>query len=153
MNYVFLKNCSFKFFSSSNFLNFLLTSSKKWINWSKAKLISLYRVDLFTSIPILIHIEWNLWISIKVSYRLGKHLSNCFLILLFFLQFAKLNLKAPPYSKTLHYLRISISRALPPCKSISNRDCKNSSRGNVSLIKCKILTFYLIFFYKWSRYY
>ena len=61
------------------------------------------------------------------------HLSICFLICLFFLKFAEFNLKAPPFSKTLQYSRISISRAPPPFRSIFNRDCRNSSRGNVDL--------------------
>ena len=105
-----------------HFLNVWSVPSKKLICWSKAKFISLFRVDLFTFTPILRHIEWKLWTSIKVSHRLGKHLSICFLILLFFLQLAEFNLKAPPYSKTLHYSRISISRAPPPFRSIYNRD-------------------------------
>ena len=115
----------------------------KWTYWSKSKLISLYRVDLFTFIPILRHIEWKLWTSIKVSHRLGKHLSTCFKILLFFL--TEFNLKAPLCSKMLHYLRISISCAPSPLRSIYNRDRRNTSCVNVAL-KCKISIFYLIFF-------
>ena len=56
-------------------------------------------MDICTFTPILRHIEQKLWTSIKVSHRLGKHLSICFLILLFLLQSAEFNLKAPPYSK------------------------------------------------------
>ena len=118
------------------FINFWSIPSKKWTYWSKAKLISLYRVDLFTSTPILRHIKWKLWTSIKVSHRLGEHLSICFLILLFFLQLAQINLKAPLYSKTLNHSRISISRAPPPFRSIYNQDRGNSSCVNVALEKC-----------------
>ena len=114
--------------------------------WSKAKLISLYRVDLFTFTPILRNIKWQLWTSIKVSHKWGKHLSICFLISLFFLQFAEFNLKPPPYSKTLQYSRISISHALPPFRSIYNQDCGNSSRGNVAL-KMQNFNFYYLFFF------
>ena len=128
------KSCSFKRFFFLHFLNFWSIPSKKWIYWSKAKLISLYRVDLFTFTPILRHIKGKLWTSIKVSNRLGKHFSICFFYFyLLFLQFAKFNLKAPPYSKTLHYSRISIYRAPPPLRSIYNGDRGNSSRGNVAL--------------------
>ena len=136
-----------------HFLNFWSIPSKKWIYWSKAKLISRYRVDLFTFTPILRHIEWKLWTSIKVSNRLGKHLSIWFLILLFFLQLAEFNLKAPLYSKTLHYSRISISRAPSPFRSIYNQDRGNSSCVNVALEKCKISIFLFNFFYYWGRYY
>ena len=109
-------NCEFCVFKSCSFwiklffscFNFWSISPKKWSYCSKAKLISLYRVYLFNFTLILRHIEWKLWTSIKVSCRLGKHLSICFLIVLFFLQFAEFNLKAPPYSKTLHYSRISM---------------------------------------------
>ena len=132
------KSCSFKRFFFLHFLNFWSIPSKKWIYWSKAKLISLYRVDLFTFTPILRHIKWKLWTSIKVSHILGKHLSICVLILLFFLKFAEFNLKAPPYSKTLYYSRFSISRAPPPFRIIYNRDRRNSSRENGALGKCKI---------------
>ena len=148
------KSCSFfekQFFYI--FLNFGHFHKKKWINCSKAKLISLYRVNLFTFPPILRHIECKLWSSIKVSRRLGKHLSICFLILLFFLQLAEFNLKAPLYSKTLHYSRISISRAPSPFRSIYNQDRGNSSCVNVALEKCKISIFLFNFFYYWGRYY
>ena len=72
------------------------------------------------------------YLSIKVSYRLDKHLSTCFLILLFFLQFAEFKFKAPSYSKTLHYLRISISHTLPQFRCIYNQDRGNSSCVNVA---------------------
>ena len=108
----------------------------------KTKLIYLYRVDLFTFTLILRHIYWKLWTSIKVLHRLGKHLSICFLILLFFLQLAEFNLKAPPYLKTLHYLRISISCAPLPFRSIYNQDRGNSSCVNVALAKKSILFIY-----------
>ena len=101
-------------------------------------------MELFTFTPILRHIEWKLWTSIKVSHRLGKHLSICFLILLFFLQLAEFNLEAPLYSKTLHYWRISISHAPSPFRSIYNRDRGNSSCVNVALEKCKISLFLLL---------
>ena len=133
--FVFYNSCSFFFF---HFLNFWSIQSKKWSSRSKAKFISFYRVDLFTFTPILRHIEWKLWTSIKVSHRLGKHFSFCFLILLFFLQFVEYNLKAPPYSKTLHYSRISVSRPSPQFRIIYNWDCGYSSCGNVALEKCKI---------------
>ena len=74
--------------------------------------------------------------------------------MLFFLQFAEFNLKAPPYLKTLHFSRISISRALPPFRTIYNRD-----RTNFLLLKCspwKIQNFHFILnfsFYSWGRYY
>ena len=144
------QNCEF---CGLHFLNFWSIPSKKWIYWSKAKLISLYRVDLFTFTPILRHIEWKLGTSIKVSHRLGKHLRIFLKIWLFFLQFAEFNLKAPPYSKTLHYSRISISRALPPFRSICNQDRGHSSHGNVALEKCKISIFLFNFFYYYGRYY
>ena len=51
---------------------------------------------------------------------------------------------APPYSKTLHYSRISISRALLPFRSIYNRDRGNSLRVNVALEKCKVSSFFTI---------
>ena len=51
-----------------------------------------------------------------VSNILDKHLSICFLILLFVLQFAEFNLKAPLYSK------IPISCAPPPFRSIYNQE-------------------------------
>ena len=75
---MFYKSCSFNKNIFLHFLNFWSISSKKWIFWSKAKLISLYRVELFTFTPILRHIEWKRWTSIKVSHRLGKHLSISF---------------------------------------------------------------------------
>ena len=134
MIFVFYKSCSF-------FLNFWSISSKKWIYCLKAKSISCYRVDLFNFSPILRQIEWKLWTSIKVSRRLGKHLSIYFLFLLFFLQSATFNLKAPPYLKTLHFSRISISCAPPPFRSIYYRDCGNSSRGNIALKKMQNLNF------------
>ena len=37
------------------------------------------------------------------------------------------------YSKTLHYSRISISRARPPFRSIDYKDRGNSSPGNVAI--------------------
>ena len=135
------------------FIFFIFGPSKKWIYCSKAKLISLYRGHLFTFTHISRHIKWKLWTSIKVSRRLGKHLSICFLILLFFLQFAEFNLKAPPYSKMLHYSRISISRALPPFRSIYSPDRGNSSRGNVANWKCEHEYFLFYFFYYCCRYY
>ena len=150
---VYYKSCSLKKNIFLHFLNLWSIPSKKWTYWSKAKLICLSRVELFTFTPILRHIEWKLWTSIKVSHRLGKHLSICFLILLFFLQLAEFNLKAPLYSKTLHYSRISISRAPSPFRSIYNRDCGNSSCVNVALEKCKILIFLFDFFYYWGCYY
>ncbi len=104
-------------------------------------------MDLFTFTPILRHIEWKLWTSIKVSHRLGKHLSICFLILLFFLQLAEFNLKVPLYSKTLHYSQISISRAPSPFRSIYNQDRGNSSCVNVALEKCKISIFLFFVFF------
>ena len=115
------------------------TFSQLFVNSiKKAKLIYLYRVELFTFTSILRHIEWKLWTSIKVSHILGKHLSICFLILLFFLQLAEFNLKAPLYSKTLHYLRIYISCALLPFRRFYNQDREDSSCVNVALKKCKI---------------
>ena len=101
-------------------------------------------MDLFNSTPILRHIKWKLWTSIKVSHTLGKHLSICFLILWFFLQLAQCNLKAPLYSKTLHHLQISISLAPPPFRSIYNQDEGNSSRVNVALEKCNICIFFYL---------
>ena len=98
-------------------------------------------MELFTFTPILRHIEWKFWTLIKVSHRLGKYLNIRFLILLFYLQFAEFNLKAPPYSKTLHYSRISISSAPPPFRSIYNQYRKNTSWGNVALEKCQISFF------------
>ena len=141
MIFVFDKSCSF------SFLNFWSILSKKGTYWSKSKFICLYRVELFNFTPILRRIEWKLWTSIKVSHRLGKHLSICFLILLFFLQLAKFNPKAPLFSKTLHYSRISISRAPSPLRSIYNRDWGNSSCVNVALEKCKISIFLFKFFF------
>ena len=143
----FIKVVAFKIVNFYHFINFWSNSSKKWTYWSKAKLISLYRVDLFTSTPILRHIKWKLSTSIKVSHRLGKHLSICFLILLFFLQLAQFNLKAPLYSKTLNHSRISISRAPPPFRSIYNQDRGNSSCVNVALEKFKISIFLFNFFF------
>ena len=136
MNFVFYKSCSFK---KRNFVNFWSIPSKKWTYWSKAKLISLKRLDLFTSTPILRHIKWKLWTSIKVSHRVGKHLSICFLILF--------NLKAPLYLKTLHHSPISISRALPPFRSIYNQDWGNSSRVNVALKNAQFPFFLFHFFF------
>ena len=144
---------SFSFWKKNNFLHFLNISSipsKNWTYWSKAKFISLYRVDFFTFTPILSYIKWKLWTSIKVSHRLGKHLSICFLILLFFLQLAEFNLKAPMYSKKFHYSQISISHAAPPFRSIYNWDQGNSSCVNIALEKCKISFF---FFYYLGHYY
>ena len=128
-----------KTFFFLHFLNFWSIPLKKGTYWSKAKLIYRYRVELFTFTPILRHIEWKIWTSIKVSHRLGKHLSICFLILLFFLQLAEFSLKAPLYSKTLHYSRISISRAPSPFTSIYNRDQGNSSCVNIFLAYISIL--------------
>ena len=71
----------------------------------------------------------------------------------FFLQFAEFNVKAPPYSKTLQYSKILISRAAPPFRSIFNQNHGNSSRGNEALKKYKFFYFYIIFFYYWGRYY
>ena len=95
---------------------------------SKAKLISLYRVEIFTFTPILRYIEWKLWTSIKVSRRLGQHLRICFLILLFFLQFAGFKLNAPPYSKTLHYLRILFPALRRPLVFQPMHSCAQGSR-------------------------
>ena len=92
----------------------------------KVKLFSLYRVDPFTFAPILR--QGFLYIRPTFKYLL---------FFFFFLQFSEFNLKAPPYSKTLHYSRISISRALPPFRSLYNCDHGNSSRGNVPLKKGK----------------
>ena len=85
-----LKCCRFWKRHFLHFLNFWSILSKKWTSWSKAKFISIYRVDLFTFTPILRHIEWKLWTSIKVSHRLGKHLS-IFSFFLFFLFFSSYN--------------------------------------------------------------
>ena len=137
-DFVFYKSCSFLKRNFLHFLNFWSIPSKKGTYWSKAKFIYLFRVELFTVTPILRHIEWKLWTSIMVSHRLGKHLSICLLILLFFLQLAEFNLKAPLYSKTLHYSRISISRAPSSFRSIYNWDRGNSSCVNVALEKYKI---------------
>ena len=124
MIFCFYKSCSFIlfffFFFFLHFLNFCSFPSNKWIY------SPLFELQ---------------------SHRLGKHLSICFKILLFFLQFAEFKLKAPPYSKTLHYTRISISRALPPFRSIYNVDCGNFSHGKVAIKKCKIPFFYSFFFY------
>ena len=125
----------------------MVNSTKKVKLLVKSWIIFLYRVDLFTFTPILRHIKWKLWTSIKVSHRLCKQLSICFLILLFFLQFAEFNIKAPPYSKTLHYSRVSISRAPPPFRSIYNQNRQNSSCENVALEKCKISIFLLNFIF------
>ena len=65
---------------------------------------------------------------------------------MFSLQLAEFNLKAPPYSKTLHYPRTSISRALPPFRTIYNQDRKNSPCVNEALEKWKIPIFVLNFF-------
>ena len=132
----FIKVVALKFFFFFlHFLSFWSYSSKNGTYWSKAKLIYLYRVELFTFTPILRHIEWKNWTSIKGSHRLGKHLSIWFLIFLFFLQLAEFNQKAPLYSNTLHYSRISISRTPSPFKSIYNRDRGNSSYVDVALEK------------------
>ena len=145
----FLCFCKFKllkFFLFLYFLNFWSIPSKKGTYWSTAKLIYPYRVELFIFTPILRHIEWKLWTSIKVSQRLDKHLSICFLILFFFLQLAEFNLKAPLYSKTLHYSRISISRAPSPFRSIYNRD-----QGNSPCVNAKFPFFIYLFFYYFSK--
>ena len=112
----------------------------------KSKIICPYRVELFTFTPILRQIEWKHWTSIKISHRLGKHLSICFFNFVVFLQLAEFNLKAPLHWKTLHYLRIFISSAPSPFRSIYNRDRKNSSCVNVALEKCKIYIFFIFFF-------
>ena len=72
--FVFYKSCSFKNKRIFFFLHFWSIPSKKGTYWSKAKLIYLYMVELFTFTPILKHIEWKLWTSIKVSPRLGTAL-------------------------------------------------------------------------------
>ena len=154
LNFVFYKNCSFKKKQFFTFYKFLVNSIKKVDLLVKSKINFSLQGGFFTSTPILRHIKWKLWTSIKVSHRLGKHLSICFLILLFFLQFAQFNLKAPLYSKTLHHTQISISRAPPPFRSIYNQDRGNSSCLNVALEKCKILIFFFfIFVYYWGGYY
>ena len=124
----------FVFFKSCNFWS---VPSKKGTYWTKVKLIYLYRVELFTFTLILRHIEWKLWTSIKVSHRLGKHLNICIYILLFFLQLAEFNLKAPLYSKTLHYSIIYISCAPSSFSSTYNQDQGNTCCVNVELEKCK----------------
>ena len=53
----FIKVVAFKKNNFLHFLNFWSISSKKGTYWSKAKLIYLYRVELFTFTPILRHIE------------------------------------------------------------------------------------------------
>ena len=142
MIFCFIKVVALKKSDFLHFLNFWSIPSKKGTYWSKAKLIYLCRVELFMFTPILRHIEWKLWTSIKVSHRLGKHLSICFFNFAVFL-------KTPLYSKTLHYSRISISRAPSPFRSIYNWDLGNSSCVNVALKKCKILIFLLFFFLLW----
>ena len=81
-----------------------------------------------------------------IGQKLNQFLSTgwTFLILLFFLQFAEFNLKAPPYSKTLHYSRISVSRAPLPFRSFYNQDCKKSSCGNVALKNSKVKFFFFL---------
>ena len=71
-------------------------------------------------------------------------MQDFFLIKLFFLQFAKFNLKAPPYSKTLITRELPYSRAPTLFRNIYSQDLKYSSRANVALEKCKILTFLCI---------
>ena len=142
---VFIKIVALKKGNFLHFINFWSIPLKKWTYWSKAKLISLCSVDLFTSTPVLRHTKWKLWTSIKVSHRLGKHLSICFLFLLFFLKFSQFNLKAPLYSKTLHHSRISISRAPPQFRSSYNQDRGNFSRVNVALKKCRIFFLFIFF--------
>ena len=81
-----------------------------------------------------------------MSGRLGKHLNIGFLILLFFLQFAEYNLKAPPYSKTLITWEWSYSCAPTLYSRIYSQDLKNSSCVNVALENAKFWLFHFIFF-------
>ena len=126
------------------FLNFWSIPSKKGNYWSKANLS--VQGGTFCFHTYFETYQVKLWTSIKVSHRLDKHFSICFLILLFFLQLAEFNLKASLYLKTLHYARNSISRAPSPFRSIYNRDRGNSPCVNVALKKCKIKIFYFFIF-------
>ena len=137
-----------------SYYSLLVDFIKKWIYCPKAKLISLYRVYFFT-LPLFCDISiGNFDLPIKVSCRLGKHLNIGFLIKLFFFQFAEFNLKAPSYSKTLHYSELPYSRAPTLFRSNWSWDRKNSSCVNVALEECKILTFlFNLIFYYWGCYY
>ena len=93
MIFVFHKSCSLK---KKDFFFYIFFTFGKF--HQKRGLIG-QKQNLF------IRTGWNFlpsplfWTSIKVSHRLGKHLSICFWILLFFLQLAEFNLKVPLYSK------------------------------------------------------
>ena len=57
----------------------------------------------------------------------------------FFLQFAKFNLNAPPYSKMLHFSIIFISRTPPQFSSIYNEDRGKSIKKNILTIEAPII--------------
>ena len=83
-------------------IHFWLISSKKWIYCPKARLISLYRSFFFT-LPFFVTYRQETLNFNQGFLQISQTLKYWLFDLIVFL--TEFNLKAPSYSKTLHYLQ------------------------------------------------